>query len=1166
MTELTDKTNLELTHKKSTGKTKLMKNKESKNSMKVAKKSNAHKKASSKRSSFGSASLDITHDFKSLRSNDMRFSDYSTTTTVAPTANSAGNARKYSQNLHSRDTNTAKTDPSATKCDIVVTIPHSQLAPSILSEDDETLAQLKNACKKNPPPKPIIKAESPKKSHNVPKLKIDMSSLKTKLTIPKPKSADARFEAIETKKVKHRKHSFDDSRPIADKVDLETYAKNIGLKPIDVQTANETAEQTEKFKYSPNASPMSSSSSTTSSSNSNFNYATSADFTSSSHKKRKKKHSKDSKDVKESKRRKLHAEISSQPADESLKMKVKITAAHSNHKAHKTESKKIADSDIFKTPATESERFPVHKIKHSESNNNRAANSFSSMLALNKALCEESQSINNLIKTKTNTEQKTVPGDKDVIGNNNTVNGAKETNLLPKPIANIIETNIPSSPPLPPSLFKPSAMTLGPLKAKTTTFLKNPTESIKQPTFVSSTKEETVLVKPALSNPKTILPGQATLPKAQKLHTLNFDKKGINQKPQQQQQPKQQFAVPNPPRPLPNAQKYFSTPTSIASSANKQAGMQLKRSISLDESNSGSISKLHKLEQDRLMRKSAYGPYSTNVKYQNQFARNHEKVTTLPAKATELPFYSQMTIAYGQGAKRHSSQMTHTPINISKNNSKIYNAPCSTSAVTITPRSKTTTTQPSSMMSFPNHGQGKPAVEIVRISTSHNTVDLLPLPTPLSPPVGNRLTKPPIGGSHPKKEKIAQQKLAKTSPTVIPSPPLNVPKPIINNSYNPSPPVLVNLHNTIPLMLPTKTAEIDKPNEIKKTNGCIESKKTSSLRDFRPTAKDNGVEILDLSAGKINETKTTEPVVQNNIGNSLEAALNKIKQNISANNNIATKSNSMDERNEDLQNLQLLSESATTRERLAIKTQFYDKPKLQQPYVVRQQNASVRNIPNPSALAFRNQPTIVSTIAATLTNTQTTAADTVVSATTTTTATSPNQHKSALSSPSMEDKIKLPLNNTTLTMPTKSACSTTQISTVSSLRPTKKPTTIDQVAANLNIRAAAAEASAAKAAAIEESTAAVNTAYAVNTASVNAVKPKHVLSEVSGYETVDLTIKCESPTKSVEEKATKTIEATTTPKISVTADVVQLTQKETNNNNHNNKDTNLAVGTTNSSV
>ncbi|XP_055624506.1 protein suppressor 2 of zeste-like [Toxorhynchites rutilus septentrionalis] len=161
----------------------------------------------------------------------------------------------------------------------------------------------------------------------VPKLKIELPSLKTKISIPRPdnekspKSAHTSSTSSSAATSPAASSSNSGKSPIWPKADdcvktvedppigIEEYAKTIGLKPV--QKISEGGGDVKKKKKS----------------------STSTSPDPSFHRKRKKaKHSKEA----GSKRRKLHAEISSQH-DESLKMKVKLTEKPSKHERKASE-------------------------------------------------------------------------------------------------------------------------------------------------------------------------------------------------------------------------------------------------------------------------------------------------------------------------------------------------------------------------------------------------------------------------------------------------------------------------------------------------------------------------------------------------------------------------------------------------------------------------------------------------------------------------------------------------------------------------------------------------------------------------------------------------------------------------------------------------------------
>ncbi|XP_017008483.3 protein suppressor 2 of zeste [Drosophila takahashii] len=872
--------------------------------------------------------------FKSLRSNDMRYSDYA--------VSKVKSEPEQEQDLLPRE---REPQPLEANTNIVVSIPPSQLGKSYVDAED---FELKTANRKG--------------VGHLPKLKIELNSMKSKLSMPL--SAGPRLEDTST------------SSSSGQQLDLETYAKNIGLKPIEQPLVSQSVAAPTDSKYSPNASPMSSCSSSTNGSSCSLGTADASTSTttssSSSHRKRKKKHSKEPKDA-NGKRKKLHAEISSQTDG---KMKVKITAKP-NHKLDLKRSHSLASGELA-----------LQQLKLDSTS--------STSEALNRTLGEEARSISSLMvggaptpppTPTTEPEQVAVPKAKDL--------------------------TLPTSPPLPPSLFKAFTPSTAPSVPK-------------QPAPQQPVKSN--LPKPPLSSNNNRKPSSGG-----------------------------HFVVPQAPptnRNMYHMQRYLSTPSSIASAANKQP----KRSLSLDESHPSA-------KQARLGQAQAMASYA--AKMQMQQSNNKQAAAFLP---------NPQVRSYGPEMGKPSLPLL-CPANLS------LSLP-SSGQVTITPRPRST-----SSYAFPEPTSHVPALEIVRLPASK------PKMPPLSPPAtsgggGQRLMGPPA--ALPKQVGHAKMPLPlplplpmTTIPAIVKSPPLSVAlsgqrssnKSNSNsnsNAYRTSPPALINLRNTAPATaFPSKSSPKVEANSKKsppaadgqgKTNGTAAlDKSKTSLREFRPavqaavtatTAATAGAtkdaDILDLSAnpGRNSTAKlapTSPPAASSNTSNtnnSLEAALNKIKQNISANSNGGSGSNSNGNSNgDDLQNLHLLSESATAREKISIKAassggssnnNTASKPKNANA-LVRPQNASVRSIPNPSALAFRNQPVAAS---ATISKPLTVRA---------------------------EEKPKMTTSNPGLLSPTSSSSSSSSSSgsnsgcsaATSPRAMTKKPTTIDQVAANLNIRAEA---------------------------------------------------------------------------------------------------------------
>ncbi|KAH8277555.1 hypothetical protein KR018_000610, partial [Drosophila ironensis] len=925
--------------------------------------------AKGKRQAKKEADPEPVSTFKSLRSNDMRFSDY-----AVPKVKSEPEPEQLDHQQRERD------QPLEANANIVVSIPPSQLSKSY---GDAESFELKTANRKG--------------AGHLPRLKIELNSMKSKLSMPL--SAHGRLEDTAS----------------SQQLDLETYAKNIGLKPIEQPSAPLSSDS----KYSPNASPMSSCSSSTNGSTGSLGTADASTSTGgSSHRKRKKKHSKEPKDA-NGKRKKLHAEISSQTDG---KMKVKITSTP-KHKMDLKRSHSIAGGELA-----------LQQLKLDE----RSTAPTSTSEVLNRTLGEEARSISSLVVGGAPTPPPTPTADP--------VQQTAPQVVVAKPRE---MPSLPTSPPLPPSLFKSFTPTATPAAAAKPKQPSHQPQHHQHPTTAAAAS-----VKPPLSNNNNRKPPSGAY-----------------------------FAVPQAPgntRNLYHMQRYLSTPSSIASAANKQP----KRSLSLDESHPAKQARLH--EPQSLARKVLMG---SQVK--------------APA-ATYLP--NPQPRLYGPEMAGKSTLPLLCPTSLSLPSS-------SSSSVTITPRPR------NNPMGYPFPEPPTshiPALEIVRLGPSKQAgPKAMP---PLSPPAssGGRLMGPPA--ALPKMQAHSSVKMPlplplplpmpmpmTTIPTIVKSPPLSVAlsgqrgnchgnkgnNSSHNAAYRTSPPALINLRNTGPhsSTFPSKSqqqlqlqqqqqqqqqqqhaslkTELNSKKSApaaasqSKTNGTAVSldKSKTSLREFRPavpSAAAKDADILDLSAnpgrsqsqshshshsqGKGSGNKApTSPPAGHSSSNSLEAALNKIKQNISANSNGGSSSSngsnstatSNGSAGDDLQNLHMLSESATAREKISIKAASYENKPKNANALVRPQNASMRSIPNPSALAFRNQPA----------------------------ASSAGATASSIAKPLTVRAEERPSKGATgssagLLSPTSSSSSGPSAAT-SPRGMTKKPTTIDQVAANLNIRAEA---------------------------------------------------------------------------------------------------------------
>lgn len=227
-----------------------------------------------------------------------------------------------------------------TSPNIVVSIPQSRRVS--LSDDDFenlSLATLKTANKKTKSThlkqsvsvdESMLHRRNDDHKPDIPKLKIELSSLKAKISLSKSKSVCAEVS---------RSSELERDTIYPTQVDLTEYAKNIGLKPISRDEVDKKSD--------------------------------SAYESGSSHKKRKKsgKHSKEP----GSKRRKFHAEISSQ---EEGKLKVKITgnkvskherknSTNSSSDDNNTASKNGTPDIAEEKPNAEKEKLSeLRKVRH----------------------------------------------------------------------------------------------------------------------------------------------------------------------------------------------------------------------------------------------------------------------------------------------------------------------------------------------------------------------------------------------------------------------------------------------------------------------------------------------------------------------------------------------------------------------------------------------------------------------------------------------------------------------------------------------------------------------------------------------------------------------------------------------------------------------------------
>ncbi|CAD7078242.1 unnamed protein product [Hermetia illucens] len=1050
-------------------------------------------------------------DFKSLRSNDVRYmNDYTTGTNTTTT-------KQHKSKSTPKETSKAATP----KCDIFVSIPQSGHRSSNSSDDSSenlSLAQLKSASKKN--------------SHTV---QLKQSTSLDESLLPKLKITVAKTSPT----AKVRKLSSDD-RPV-EHVDLTTYAKHIGLKPI-----NQPSEEKKdiKLKIGPGNSPSSSVSSSSASSppsaaESGFVFNTDAPI--SSHKKRKKaKHSKESKES-SSKKRRLHAEISSPAAEESLKLKVKITG---NPKSYRAERKASSSSDevVITSPvvteasssATSSSTISNAMNKELQKPPTNSKPMVNIPITL-KTPSNGSKNIASAIKTipdvqptkdgktakeavaqKSSTQKSVTPTVTIPISKPASPRSSTVTNSTPAPVTSVLtpklqltkiqsiqDTKLHASPPLPPSLFKTAPMALQPLG------------TVKNSVMHQSRSSLPVSENTNLSGNRLTPVARTTTP----------------------------FAVPNAPRKpnSPNSPK-LSPICTIASAANRQ--LQLKRSASLD-GNPSSMAKQQKVDQEKFIRKTPYTPPLNKLSNSPAAAattptgngikaqpRNSSiaVVTNPTQKPQQPPYYtSPMANTYTHEIQaKKPTLITLPPSSISVTKMPDTSAGSivqSSTGLTITPQQLTPPLSHSAQ-------QQKPALEIVRIQSNIPPIDQQ------KPTVTNNNTiKPtPPKTTRPLPPTIPLVKIKRSTNQINPlkSTVTTVSAPIQQQA-------LLSINNiTKPAMESTASkTSVNGVSKLEQKVIDVDQETSKKVTSSKVTSVCDTTGVLDLSGKSsrspshdknsppltpISPNQSQSSVAQNSAANNIEAALNKIKQQMAqisptsttptstipnsttilstvsvTTSSSTTQASAKSEASSNdthtsimspipaiglnstnLQNLKMLSESATSREKIAIKNQkplstlavpkLNEISKVRQPAIaVRQQNASVRNIPNPSALTLRNQQvpmlTSISKTSTTTSKTTTSTSNTLTSGISAglnepkpTGLSSNFETKPQPASPSTSATVSPSTFTSSLAKSSSPAVSTTSSasSDASKLLTSKKNFNIEQVAASLNMRAAAA--------------------------------------------------------------------------------------------------------------
>ena len=307
-------------------------------------------------------------DFKRLRSNEIKCSEYSSTTSFLPKTIESSSARK-------NVTGTVPLDDSKHFKS------YDYGRSKKLDKDDETLL---NRHKEEKNTIRLMRQRrfstgerytKPKKvpEYDVPKLKIELPSLKTKITVPKqpnenyaisPASASLKSPTC-TKKVRfmfpieNLKLKFDRKDPKESEKEGEgnsqvEYAKKIGLKPVERAAENIV------------------------------------------HKKRKK--SKHSKEEPSFKKRKLQAEFSSS-LDESLKLKVKFTGV--KPEKHERKSNHISEERSVKVEEKEKKKIVNENKKNLVSDEIRVQNHINPFTNLQPMVCIPNLNLKEMDTAKT---------------------------------------------------------------------------------------------------------------------------------------------------------------------------------------------------------------------------------------------------------------------------------------------------------------------------------------------------------------------------------------------------------------------------------------------------------------------------------------------------------------------------------------------------------------------------------------------------------------------------------------------------------------------------------------------------------------------------------------------------------------------------------------------
>ncbi|XP_065078817.1 polycomb group protein Psc [Ochlerotatus camptorhynchus] len=857
-----------------------------------------------------------------------------------------------------------------------------------IGEKSEKSSELK--CYVNLKKQTVVSPLSSSTEHHrkeVPKLKIELPSLKTKITIPKldseksPKSAHSSSTSSSAATSPAASTSASGKSPIWPKPDdggkatdgpsigIEEYAKTIGLKPV--HKISEGDSQRKKKKSSTSSSPDP-----------------------SFHRKRKKaKHSKEP----GGKRRKLHAEISSQQ-DESLKMKVKLTEKPSKHDRKPSEEitpHSPKEPTKHNAEVTPSSSLPPPSPQPPSSSSSTSAAVFATPVSTPPK--EDSSKVIDITKGDDDDDVKIIEHPTFEAWLKPLASGPANVTEKPTPIG----TRVNELPSLPPSLSGSDSSTktkineMRAIRHKPMVYIPNPDKNLfdNSPTInsliqsvqaktgfidkdndvqiVSTSKLEgnghpvSKVPMPPLVPTKPISTVPSMKPPTMIPSTASSRTVSTNSIPKPQQrvtvQSQQVFSprhIPNyPPLALQSAPKKVINPTTISTNVYQPRNMNpaLKRSISVDSSSTYNIPpktpRVDLMElnaQHRFLTKPIYAPMFNFVKGAS-LAKNGNP-NRLPTSANDVPYRSPISSSYTK------------EVNTKKPVPSLLLPP---SSISVT---KMTDTVPQ-----PPPVDNRPALEIVRIPSSAPVADkpqtTITMTSPKSTSITPKTTRPPP-------PTIPLIKIKKT--TSMPEHPTSPISPSVfqvtssctNSSSNLSTTCASHQDTSGALDLTTRANDdliiLEGSDSLTpKLNGNEPKQKPSVEKRQEPPAarpgSDGRVEMDSSRLELINSLIHTSAASMIKAGSGMMAKLQSSIPGLKLPPEMIGFAISSPSAIPKLP----ASPSSLTMTTTMASAKSIPMPKLAEinrnrNTAVRQLNPSVRNIPNPSALAFRNQTIAIS--------------------------------------------------------------------------------------------------------------------------------------------------------------------------------------------------------------